>query len=193
MAAPQLAVVRRVFTFPDIVNEVSARLVATGVVAMSAIVLVGQQPWLIAIMAYGFVARVSSGPTLSPLGQLVTRVITPLLPIAEKPTAGAPKRFAQAIGATLSVAAALAHFALSATTLAYVLVAMIAIAASMEAFIGFCLGCWLFAKLIALGILPESVCEDCADISQRLAASVNAGSLADTGQSLATDQPLALN
>ena len=37
--------------------------------------------WIVLVLAYGFVARVLTGPTLSPLGQLVTRVITPALPI----------------------------------------------------------------------------------------------------------------
>ena len=32
-----------------------------------------------ALIAYGFLARVLTGPTLSPVGQLVTRVITCLL------------------------------------------------------------------------------------------------------------------
>ncbi len=44
--------------------------------------LVFDQRWLIVVLAYGFVARVLTGPTLSPLGQLVTRVLTPALPFA---------------------------------------------------------------------------------------------------------------
>lgn len=43
------------------------------------------QPWLTLVIAYGFVARVLTGPTLSPLGQLVTRGITPVLRVAAKP------------------------------------------------------------------------------------------------------------
>ncbi|MGA2165918.1 MAG: DUF4395 domain-containing protein, partial [Solirubrobacteraceae bacterium] len=85
----------RVFSFPNPVNEVSARLVAGGVVLLSLVTIVFDQPWLTAVIAYGFVARVLSGPTLSPLGQLVTRVITPRLHVAERPVAGPPKRFAQ--------------------------------------------------------------------------------------------------
>ena len=68
------------FSFPDPVNEVSARLVAAGVVVLSLATILLGVPWLTAVIAYGFVARVLSGPTLSPLGQLVTRVITPLAP-----------------------------------------------------------------------------------------------------------------
>jgi Domain of unknown function (DUF4395) len=72
------------FSFPHPVNEVSARLVAGGSDHVHHRDRV-DQPWLIAVIAYGFVARVLTGPTLSPLGQLVTRVITPRLGVAAKP------------------------------------------------------------------------------------------------------------
>jgi hypothetical protein len=54
----------RLFSFP----HPSARLVAGGVVIMCAMAIALDQPWLIAVIAYGFVARVLTGPTLSPLG-----------------------------------------------------------------------------------------------------------------------------
>ena len=158
-----------IFSFPDPVNEVSARLVAGGVVVMTAIIVFGGQHWLVAPLALGFVARVLTGPTLSPLGQLVTRVITPALPLDERPVPGPPKRFAQGIGATLSIAAAAAHFGFGATGLVTVLVAAILAAASLEAFVGFCLGCWVFARLMSVGVIPATVCEACNDISGRLA------------------------
>lgn len=160
---------RRLFSFPNPVNEVSARLVAGGVVVLAMAILVGRQPWLTAVLAYGFVARVLTGPTLSPLGQLATRVVTPKLPAAPKMVPGPPKRFAQGIGATLSIGAAVAHFGFGATTVAYVLVAMIAVAASLEAFVGFCLGCKAFAVLMRVGAIPEEVCAECNDLSLRRA------------------------
>jgi hypothetical protein len=58
---------RALFSFPDPVNEVSARLVAGGVGLLSLATIVFDQPWVTAVIAYGFVARVLSGPTLSPL------------------------------------------------------------------------------------------------------------------------------
>jgi hypothetical protein len=58
------------FSFPDPVDEVSARLVAGGVVLLSLATIVLAQPWLTAVIAYGFLARVLTGPTLSPLAQL---------------------------------------------------------------------------------------------------------------------------
>lgn len=159
----------RWFSFPDPVNEVSARLVATGVVILTAAILLSGQTWLVAVLAYGFVARVLTGPTLSPLGRFVTDVVTPRLPVEARPTPGPPKRFAQGIGATLSLGAVVAHFAFGATTLANVLVAMILVAASLEAFVGFCLGCTIFRGLMRLGVVPESVCEACNNLQLRQA------------------------
>mgnify|MGYP000854577246 FL=1 len=160
------------FEFPNPVNEVSARLVAAGVVLMTLGILVLGQTWLLAPLAYGFVARVLTGPTLSPLGQFVTRVLTPALPFEAKLVPGPPKRFAQGIGATLSVSAAVAHFGFGSTGLALVLVAMITVAASLEAVVGFCLGCKLFALLMKAGIVPEETCEACNNLALRRAVSI---------------------
>ncbi len=161
------------FSFPNPVNEVSARLVAAGVVLLSTLTIVLDQPLLLIPLAYGFVARVLTGPTLSPLGQFVTRVLTPRLPIEPKWVAGPPKRFAQGIGATLSVTALILHFAFGATTAAYVLVGCIIAAATLESVLGFCLGCQAFALLMKLGVVPEEVCERCNNIwaSPRIATS----------------------
>ncbi len=152
------------FSFPHPVNEISARLVAAGVVVLSTAIVLGHQHWMIALLAYGFVARVLAGPKISPLGRLVTDVVTPRLKVEPRLVAGPPKRFAQGIGATLSVTAAIAHFALGQTTLAVVLVSMIIVAASLEAFLGFCLGCKMFAGLSKLGLIPDSVCEECSNL-----------------------------
>jgi len=155
---------RSLFRFPDPVNEVSARLVAGGVVLLALATLVTASPWLLAVLAYGFVARVLTGPTLSPLGQFVTRVVTPRLPVEPRWVPGPPKRFAQGIGATLSVAALVAAVGFDTTLVARVLVAMIVAAATLESVFAFCLGCTLFGWLIRAGVIPERVCERCVDL-----------------------------
>ncbi len=167
-AAPPEGRSEGLFSFPNPVNEVAARLVAAGVVAMTVAVLAGLR-WVLIPLALGFLARVLTGPTLSPLGTLVTRVVVPRLPVESRPVPGPPKRFAQGIGAVLSTAA-LASWALGNTTVALVLTAMITVAASLEAFAGFCLGCAIFGFLMRRGVIPETVCEDCADISRRIPA-----------------------
>jgi hypothetical protein len=159
--------VSSLLSFPDPVNEVSARLVATGVVVMSVIAVAFDVPWLLAVIAYGFVARVLTGPTLSPLGQLVTRVITPRLGLAERPVPGPPKRFAQGMGAVLSVTASILALGFGLRGAAYVLMGMLVVAAGLEAFAGYCLGCRVFASLMRAGIISESVCEECAELWQR--------------------------
>ena len=79
---------RRLLGFPNPVNETSARLVAGGVVAQGAAFLLVRQWWVLVPLAYGFLARVLTGPRLSPLGQLVTRVVTPRLNIDHRFVAG---------------------------------------------------------------------------------------------------------
>jgi len=153
------------FSFPDPVNEVSARLVAGGVVLMSLAAIVFGQPWIAAVLAYGFVARVLTGPTLSPLGQLVTRVITPRLPFDAKYVPGPPKRFAQGIGAVFSTAAAVLALGLGLHTEAYVLLGVLVFAATLESVFAFCIGCTVFALLMRTGVIPESVCERCVSVA----------------------------
>jgi hypothetical protein len=160
----------RLFSFPHPVNEVSARLVAGGVVVMCVIAIALDQPWLIAVIAYGFVARVLTGPTLSPLGQLVTRVVTPLLGVAAKPVPGPPKRFAQGIGAALSVTAAALAFGFHLPVAAYAVLGVIAAAATLEAVFAVCLGCAIFAGLMTIGLIPEAVCQECTHIRNRTQA-----------------------
>ena len=151
------------FSFPHPVDEVSARLVATGVVLQCVVILATGWTLLVVVLAWGFLARVATGPTLSPLGSLVTRVVRPRLSWAVREAPGPPKRFAQGIGATLSTGALLAVVA-GAGTVADALVAAILVAASLEAFAGFCLGCWLFRILMTIGVVPEETCEACRDL-----------------------------
>ena len=157
--------------FPNPVNEVAARCVAGGVVALAAITLgLGTTLgtgwlWLSVLLAYGFLARVLTGPRLSPLGQLATRVLAPRIG-HEKLVPGPPKRFAQAIGATLTVAAVVVLAAgLPAVTVA--LLAALIVAAGLESAVGLCLGCKAFAVLMRWGVVPEETCAACADLSLR--------------------------
>ena len=154
---------RSLFSFPNPVNEVSARLVAAGVVVMCVLTIALDQRWATVVIAYGFVARVLTGPTLSPLGQCVTRVVTPRLGLRERPVAGPPKRFAQAIGVAFSVSA-LVLTGLGYWTAAAVALGLLAGAALLESALGLCLGCKTFALLMRAGVVPEDVCERCNDI-----------------------------
>ncbi len=162
---------RELFRFPNPVNETSARLVAGGVVVQCVAFLFLRQWWVLIPLAYGFVARVAAGPTFSPLGQFVTRVLTPRLAAGrpgyvQRLVPGPPKRFAQAIGATLSVGALVA-WGVGGQTVAVVMIVGITIAATLESVLAFCLGCVIFNRLMLWGIIPAEVCVACNDISLR--------------------------
>jgi hypothetical protein len=154
---------RSLFSFPNPVNEVSARLVAAGVVLISVLTIAFDLKWMTVVIAYGFVARVITGPTLSPLGLLVTRVITPRLGLEPRPVAGPPKRFAQGVGAAFSLSA-LVLTGLGYWTAAQALLGLLVVAATLEAAFGLCLGCKTFGLLMRAGVVPEEVCERCNDI-----------------------------
>lgn len=159
------------FDFPNPVNEYAARTVAGGVLLTSIVTLALSLAvdhhwlWLTAPLAYGFVARVLTGPTLSPLGQLASRVIGPR--IGSKPTAGPPKRFAQTIGMIVTVSALIAT-ASGSFGLAQVLLGLIVVAAALESLAGYCIGCTIFAALMRRGYIPEATCEACANVGLRL-------------------------
>jgi hypothetical protein len=155
--------------FPNPVNEKAARVVAGVVLAAAVVILATGWLWLLVPLAYGFWARVLTGPRLSPVGWLAQRKVAPQLG-EPKYVPGPPKRFAQGIGAALTTSAAILALAVGATTAAYVLVGMLAVAAGLESILAVCLGCRLFALLMRAGVVPESVCEECADIWARRAA-----------------------
>jgi Domain of unknown function (DUF4395) len=152
---------RDVFSFPNPVNETSARLVA-GVVAVLAVIAIAfQQGWLLPVLAYGFLARVLTGPTLSPLGFLATRVVTPRLPVSHRYSPGPAKRFAQAIGAVFTVTATILWYGAGEHGAALALLGVVAVFASLEAAFGLCVGCRVFYLGMRIGVVPPSVCEDC--------------------------------
>src|SRR5271163_4893006 len=148
--------VRSVFGFPNPVNEVAARVVAGGVVVMCVAAVALRQPWLLVPLAYGFWARALTGPKLSPLGQLATRVVAPRLPVPSRPVAGPPKRFAQAMGVVFSTTAAVLWFGLGAHTAAWVVIGLLTVAAVLESAFGLCLGCRVFNVLMRIGLVPPT-------------------------------------
>src|SRR5579864_8180500 len=121
------------FSFPNPVNETSARVVAGGVVTMATGAVALDQPWLMVPLAYGFAARVATGPKLSPLGQLATKVVTPRLKVQHRFSPGAPKRLAQGMGLALSGGALVLHYGFRRPTAAKRLLAALIGAAGLEA------------------------------------------------------------
>jgi hypothetical protein len=156
------------FAFPHPVNDNAARVVAAGVAILALTALVTGWLWLIPLLAVGFAARVLSGPRFSLIGRLATQVIAPRLgPAVLVP--GPPKRFAQAIGLTLTTVATVAAYAFGADRLALALVAVLLVFASLESILGLCAGCWLFGVLMRAGVIPDDVCEECNNLRSRYA------------------------
>jgi hypothetical protein len=157
---------RSVLSFPDPLNEKAARVVAGVALVLSILTLATGAYWILAVMAYGFVARTLTGPTLSPLGRLASRVVAPRLG-QPKYVPGPPKRFAQVMGAAMTTSGAILALAFGLDTAADVLLGAMIVAAGLESILGFCLGCQVFGLLMRIGLVPNDVCLRCADIWAR--------------------------
>ncbi|WP_394938585.1 DUF4395 domain-containing protein [Psychromicrobium sp. YIM B11713] len=158
---------KRIFAFPNPVNEYAARFTAGLVVVLALVTLLTGWAWGLVILAIGFVLRVLFGPRISPFALLSVKVLAPRIG-APKLVPGPPKRFAQGIGAVISIAAAVCYFA-GIPLAAWVLLVLLIVAASLESFLGFCLGCAIFEVLQRIGLIPNSVCEACHQIGLRSA------------------------
>lgn len=159
-------------SFPAVVDDVTVRLVAAVVLLVVLAALLLQQWWLLVPLAADFVLRAALGPSASPLSRFVGRWVRPRVPALPHPTAGAPKRFAAAIGAVLTTAAsvlwlvALVTGATAAHTAVVAIAVVMAVFPALEALLGLCVGCVAFGWLMRAGVVPESVCVECADISR---------------------------
>jgi Domain of unknown function (DUF4395) len=151
--------------FPRTINEKAARVVAGVVAAIGLVALLVPAHWLVIVLAYGFWARVLTGPRLSPLGALASRVVAPRLG-PPKTVSGPPKRFAQAIGAAITTGAALA-LVLGADGVVVALLVLLVAAATLESVFAFCAGCQVFALLMRAGVIPAEICAECTDIWAR--------------------------
>lgn len=161
--AVEPGMLRRVFAFPNPVNEHAARCTAGIVVILALTAVVAQLDWLVGLIAAGFVLRVAFGPRISPAALLSVKVLAPLVG-EPKLVPGPPKRFAQGIGAVLSIAAF--FLLLTGVSLAgWTLMLTLVVAASLEAFIGLCVGCIIFGVLQRRGLIPASACAECANVT----------------------------
>ncbi len=154
------------FSFPNPVNDKAARTVAGVVLATVVVILLTGSYWLLIPLAYGFWARVLTGPTLSPLAWTAMNVIAPRLG-EPRPVPGPPKRFAQAMGAVMSTAALILALVVGDHRGADIVLILFIPAAGLESILGYCLGCKAFALLMRAGLVPEEICAECADIRSR--------------------------
>ena len=153
--------------FPRVVDDVSVRLIAGVVLVLAIAALALDQWWIYAVLAVDFTLRVAFGPKASPVGQAVQRFVRPRVKAAKRPTAGPPKRFAAGIGAALTTVAAVLWVLGVAAPAVVTIGAVMIVFPALEAILGICVGCKVFAVLMKLGLVPEEICLECADISLR--------------------------
>ena len=156
----------KIFSFPNPVNETSARIVAGGAVIVGIAYAVTGNAWILVALTYGFIARVLSGPTFSPLGRIATQVITPRLSFQHRLVPGPPKRFAQGVGAAFTITASVLYVA-GAYGASQSVIAALVVAAFLESVFAVCLGCIAFGYLMKLGVIPQEVCEECNNFTHR--------------------------
>lgn len=156
---------REVFSFPHPVNEVAARMVAGMVLALSLVIVVLDIHWLMFLLVYGFLARVLTGPTLSPMGLLATRALVPAVGNRRKLVAGPPKRFAQTIGLAFSATALILTYGFGLSLAAEGVLIVLAVFAGLESVLGFCAGCFVFNYLMRWGLIPKETCQRCANFA----------------------------
>lgn len=149
--------------YPDVVNENATRLVASTVVFFGVLSILFPNPVNLSILWIGFLLRVSYGPRYEPFALLVSRVLVPRWKISFVPVAGPPKRFAQLVGFIFS---SLAIFLFATKSwLAYkAVLATLVFFASLESFLGWCAGCFVFSILMKVGVIPKEVCERCNNL-----------------------------
>ena len=158
------------FSFPELINDVAARFVASTVIINCLLIIFCMAInsefsfYLFLFLFYEFLARTSSGPKISIIALLVTKIIVPKLDINEKMLPGPPKRFAQFIGLILSIAITVFIF-LQIQYLAVFFISILVFFASLEAFLGYCFGCKVFKFLMSVNLIPKKVCEKCNDLN----------------------------
>lgn len=163
--------------YPSVVDDVTVRLIAGIVLVVVVAMLALQQWWLFVPLAVDFLLRATLGPQASPIARFVSVVVRPRVRALPRPTPGTPKRFAAAIGATMTVAATvlwLAHLVTGAdwpVTGVVVVAGIMTLFPALEALAGLCVGCVISGWLMRTGLVPEEICVECADITTRLRAS----------------------
>lgn len=150
--------------YPDVVNENVTRMVAATVVVLGLVSIFFPNPYSLGILFYGFAARLSFGPKFEPFAFLTSRYLVPKLGISFVPTAGPPKRFAQLIGLCFA-SSSIILWIIGKLTAYKIVLGILVFFASLESFLGWCAGCFFFAILMKLGVIPDDICEKCNNLN----------------------------
>lgn len=130
------------------INENQVRLTALQVVLLTAIWLFSEYDIIPAFLAIDFLLRASSFGKYSILNRISGYLID-FFSIGYKPVERGPKRFAAIIGFVFTVSIVI--LSLSAVTIAaQILAVVLLICASLEAFVSFCAGCYVYTAFCIL-------------------------------------------
>jgi len=129
----------------ETVNSRVVRIVAGEVVLIAVVFIVWPQWWLFLTLAADFLLRALGYRKYSPLAT-IARTLASALKLDRQPVNAAPKQFAAKIGVGFALSAAvLAFFGL--TLAAQLVAAGLLGAASLEAFLGYCVGCKVYSLI----------------------------------------------
>lgn len=131
-----------------VMNENKARITALFVLVLAIAFLLTQIWQIFAFLAIDFGLRAANAGKFSPLA-FFSDVVIRQFKIGNKPTDRGPKRFAASVGLVFSVSI-LALVGLQYNLAAGVLSSIIVIFAFLEAFAGFCAGCYVYTFALLL-------------------------------------------
>ncbi|MBI9097032.1 MAG: DUF4395 domain-containing protein [Spirochaetaceae bacterium] len=145
---------------PFRVSEAAVRGVAIQVFLLSLTAIITKSQIPVIILIIDFAVRVILIPRFSLLALVSRKWIAPLAGFRRRQIVFKPKRFAAAIGLTMSIAALL--LSINNLPLFYTItLSTLALFSSLEAFFKFCAGCKIFGLLMLLGLVKEDECPDC--------------------------------
>jgi len=133
---------------PDLVDEPSARIGAGLTILAAAAAVAAGRPWIPLLLAADFGLRSRGLVKASPIAQL-SRALRTAAGLRPRPVNAGPKRFAALVGAGFSLAIALAQFRHHPRA-ALAIAAVLVLCASLEAFVGYCVGCKVYSLIQAL-------------------------------------------
>jgi hypothetical protein len=142
------------------VEESVIRGVALQVFLVALFAAFTSNPAAVIFLVIDFFIRLVKKPRFSLTVLLSRNIILRIIRFRRRRILARPKRFAAAIGFTISLAAAVLLFT-GLPTGALFLMGILALFSFLEAFFAFCAGCYLFRLLIRLGLAEDDLCTDC--------------------------------
>ena len=133
------------------INENAARIAAGYTVIITAIAVLFQWHWIMAVIAADFALRAFTPGTWSPLRWLAKNT-SRLLNLQSIPVDASPKKFAAGLGMVFSASIFFTGM-MHLTIVQYTIASMLVGCAILESAFAFCLGCVIYTSLIR--IIPQ--------------------------------------